>query len=617
MRLLKRITASAAAAAMAVTMIVPLNVFAEDEYTVVMHFDSFSSSYEPLIITAGEGDNLYYHLSDLSYDSDVNALAYPEPEGGKAIVGWTDTKDGTERYDLDSTVTKSFDLYPILADTVEAGTLALTVDAGVLPAVGEAIPSDISDKVTAPAGYKISYARYYKEGSETSFENDTFYYFEAKLVPEGGKTFDYSYTVKNEPVLSVEGATVNGSKANVKWRNTISGENAVTVSYPIALGSPETVNVTVHYNGHGNAADKTVAVPKAPAYYDIASFFFDQSAAELHPYDDDYAFIGWYSDAALTTSVTSDLGFVVFDKDTDIYAKWSKVIKEISFTIETPLCGDVVENTNGDDPEGEFRKTMLGFFNPEAMDNPVAGVAGDIVLSNEPEVECDAEGVKATSGWIETDIPFNELTAFTDVDVFFGTIYGENDYTFVINAQNDGTANAPYFAKDLKVTVNGTLAENGSGGAKPSTKAGIVSKATVVSKGGNKFTVVGMITADHVWDEGVITKEADCEEKGIKTYTCRSKDASYTDDVDAYGHKWLDWVVVKPATATEEGLEKRVCSNDGEHSETRAIPKLGEAPTPAPQDNTPLPVTGSAAPAAAAVTAIAALAAAMLMRKKK
>lgn len=613
MKLLKRMTASVTAAALAASLMVPLNAFAEDEYTVVMHFDSFSSSYEPLVVKAGEGENLYYHLSDLSYESDVNALAYPEPEGGKAVVGWTDTKDGTVKYDLNSTVTKSFDLYPILADTVEAGTLALTVDADALPAVGDAVPSDISDKVTAPAGYKIASAKYVRDGSETAFENDTFYYLTVSVTPEDGKTFDYSYTAKNEPVLSVEGATVNGSKANVQWRGVIDGENAVSVIYPIALGSPETVNVNIHYNGHGNAEDKTVAVPKSPAHSDITANHFDQSAAELLPYDDDYAFAGWYSDAALTTSVAADLRYSSFTADTDIYAKWSKVIKEINFTIETPLCGDVVENTNGDNPEGELAKAMLGFFDPERLEGATAEA---VVLSNEPEVECDVEGVKTSSGWIKSETPFNDMTATTQVDIFFGTIYGENNYMFVINAKNDGTGNAPYFAKDLKVTVNGTLAESGSGGAKPSTKAGIVSKATVVSKGGNNFTVVGMITADHVWDDGVITKEADCEEKGIKTYTCRSKDASYTDDVDAYGHKWLDWVVVKPATATEEGLEKRVCSNDGEHSETRAIPKLGETPAPAPEDNTPPPATGSAA-ATAAAAAVTALAAVLLMRKKK
>ncbi|MBQ8922258.1 MAG: hypothetical protein IJ060_08885 [Oscillospiraceae bacterium] len=156
---------------------------------------------------------------------------------------------------------------------------------------------------------------------------------------------------------------------------------------------------------------------------------------------------------------------------------------------------------------------------------------------------------------------------------------------------------------------------------KPSTKGGKVSSAATVNKRGNSFAVVGVITADHNWDDGVITKDPDCEEEGTRTYTCKSKDATYDEEVDAFGHKWLEWTVVKAATATEDGLEKRVCSNKGEHIETRVILK-GTNPAPSggnPQANGPSTGDrgpGAALPAAAAAALLAA-ASCCICRKRK
>ena len=57
---------------------------------------------------------------------------------------------------------------------------------------------------------------------------------------------------------------------------------------------------------------------------------------------------------------------------------------------------------------------------------------------------------------------------------------------------------------------------------------------------------------DHNWNEGEITKSATCTEDGVKTYTCSGCETTYTEIVEAHGHKSVD-VLEKPATCTEAG----------------------------------------------------------------
>ena len=67
----------------------------------------------------------------------------------------------------------------------------------------------------------------------------------------------------------------------------------------------------------------------------------------------------------------------------------------------------------------------------------------------------------------------------------------------------------------------------------------------------------------HTWDEGEVTTEPTCTEKGVKTFTCTVKGcgATRTEDVEATGH---DWQVVrdteKEATCTEGGSCEYICS---------------------------------------------------------
>ena len=59
---------------------------------------------------------------------------------------------------------------------------------------------------------------------------------------------------------------------------------------------------------------------------------------------------------------------------------------------------------------------------------------------------------------------------------------------------------------------------------------------------------------DHSWNEGVVTTEPTCTERGVKTYTCSTCDATKTEIVGATGHSFGDW--------TEVGdHHERTCSN--------------------------------------------------------
>ena len=78
----------------------------------------------------------------------------------------------------------------------------------------------------------------------------------------------------------------------------------------------------------------------------------------------------------------------------------------------------------------------------------------------------------------------------------------------------------------------------------------------------------------HDYEES-ITKEAGCEQAGVRTFTCKHDQAhTYTENISATGHNWGEWTIVKAATETETGQRTRICKNDATHTENEEIPKL-------------------------------------------
>ena len=69
--------------------------------------------------------------------------------------------------------------------------------------------------------------------------------------------------------------------------------------------------------------------------------------------------------------------------------------------------------------------------------------------------------------------------------------------------------------------------------------------------------------AEHSWNEGVVTTEPTCTERGVKTYTCAYCEATKTEIVGATGHSFGDW------TEKDGNEHTRVCSKC-QTSETEA-----------------------------------------------
>ncbi|MBO4534802.1 MAG: hypothetical protein J5755_02565, partial [Clostridia bacterium] len=101
------------------------------------------------------------------------------------------------------------------------------------------------------------------------------------------------------------------------------------------------------------------------------------------------------------------------------------------------------------------------------------------------------------------------------------------------------------------------------------------------------------LTVYPVWRDGahtpvaVAAHEASCDEEGnIAHYRCSVCGKLFSDEtcstelqeseiaVAKLGHTWGEWFVVTPATTKSLGLEKRVCTTNEAHFETRDIPKI-------------------------------------------
>ena len=70
-------------------------------------------------------------------------------------------------------------------------------------------------------------------------------------------------------------------------------------------------------------------------------------------------------------------------------------------------------------------------------------------------------------------------------------------------------------------------------------------------------------TKNHTWDNGIVTKEPTCTEKGVTTFTCSVCGSTKTRSIKSTGHSYGEYVVVKEPTTTEKGLKSKTCSKCG------------------------------------------------------
>ncbi len=82
-------------------------------------------------------------------------------------------------------------------------------------------------------------------------------------------------------------------------------------------------------------------------------------------------------------------------------------------------------------------------------------------------------------------------------------------------------------------------------------------------------------TGVHTWDDGKVTTEPTCTEKGVKTFTCTiCKTATYTEDVPALTHDKIQHNA-QEATCTEKGWEAYETCSRCEYSTYEEIPATG------------------------------------------
>lgn len=86
------------------------------------------------------------------------------------------------------------------------------------------------------------------------------------------------------------------------------------------------------------------------------------------------------------------------------------------------------------------------------------------------------------------------------------------------------------------------------------------------------------ITHKHLWDDGTITKQADCGKDGIKTFICKECGEERTEEIKATGmHVWDDGTIIREATCLEEGSIRYTCTVCHEtKDETIAVTGTGQ-----------------------------------------
>lgn len=114
----------------------------------------------------------------------------------------------------------------------------------------------------------------------------------------------------------------------------------------------------------------------------------------------------------------------------------------------------------------------------------------------------------------------------------------------------------------------------------------VTKKADCVNEGTKKFTCtvckatktepVKRLSSNgkHTWDGGKVTTSATCQKEGVTTYTCKVCKGTYTKPIAKTDHKWNSGVVTTEPTCQRTGVKTFTCTHCGK-TNTSTLSKVG------------------------------------------
>ena len=229
--------------------------------------------------------------------------------------------------------------------------------------------------------------------------------------------------------------------------------------------------------------------------------------------------------------------------DMEVYYCMNKVITDVSFKVDSPVCGDDVKIV---------KRSIEGLFDwEEQVGKPVIEIPADAHYRLDTYADEDAD--EDVVYWY-ADKKENKL--------FEGKFKGGESYlAHVVFTPNLGY---DFSEKELNYSVeNGELVDAYAG-----------QNASFIWFDVN-------VMAIHEYGHAVVENDTKptCTSNGyydkvIRCKNCGDEGSRERVIVLSSGHDWGEWRTVKEATVSEEGIEERVCRNEAAHKETRPIAKL-------------------------------------------
>ena len=181
---------------------------------------------------------------------------------------------------------------------------------------------------------------------------------------------------------------------------------------------------------------------------------------------------------------------------------------------------------------------------------------------------------KIVINWNSADYPVKPTSIVAKIAIFNnskdlanGAVFGYNTSSPSTAAKSGGVTLTDY---TISLDGNTSLTSLAVAGKQASNARFYLERITINYQDGEE-------SCTHNWVAGTVHAPT-CTEAGYTEYECSECGETKQDDVTAaLGHDYGAWTVVTPASCLTAGEERRVCSHDSSHIETRPIAALGHS----------------------------------------